>query len=101
MKNRAALHCLAEHFFETEDLGTELDIVVIPAPPPAALVLDRIRFRPLAPNRVQRGFTPAVRRSPLRRGGNPEGVLATVPHGKNLDICKPTLKTDPFLPKNS
>ncbi len=30
-----------------------------------------------------------------------EGLLATVRHGKNLDIRKPTLKTDPFSPKNS
>ena len=29
------------------------------------------------------------------------GVLATIRHGKNLDVRKPTLITDPISPKNS
>jgi hypothetical protein len=42
MEDGAGRHLDAQHLFQTQGLGAKLHIVVVPAPAPAALVLDGI-----------------------------------------------------------
>jgi hypothetical protein len=42
VKDGPGRHRDRQHFFQAEGLGTELDVVVVPATPPAALILDGI-----------------------------------------------------------
>jgi hypothetical protein len=41
MEQGASRHVTLEHLLQTESLGTELDIIVVPHTPPSALILDR------------------------------------------------------------